>query len=75
MLDVDLTLPIAILATAVVIVIGIRTWASAAERRIAERTEALVRELGLDAPTSEPGARDGDASRTQARSPGEEPKA
>jgi hypothetical protein len=73
-LDVDLTVPIAILATAVVIVIGIRAWASAAERRTAERTEALVRELGLGSP-HDGAAEDERASEARPHSAGEAPKA
>ncbi|MBX7195708.1 MAG: hypothetical protein K1X94_26865 [Sandaracinaceae bacterium] len=45
MLDVDLSIPIAILTVAVVVVLAIRTWASWLERRMDERTDALVREL------------------------------
>lgn len=75
MLDVDLTVPIAILATAVVIVIGIRAWASAAERRTAERTEALVRELGLGPPHDGAAEDDERASEAPPRSAGEAPKA
>ena len=55
MLDVDLTVPIAILATALVIVMGIRAWASIQERRAAERTASLLAWLededgSIDAP-------------------------
>ncbi len=49
LLDVDLTLPIAILGSAVVIVLVLRAWLSWEERRMVERTATLLRDLGLDA--------------------------
>lgn len=53
-LDVDLTIPIAILATAVVLVLLVRAWLSWEERRTVERTATLLRDLGLDARGEEP---------------------
>jgi hypothetical protein len=70
-LDVDLTIPIVILATAAVIVIGIRMWASVAERRMAERTAALIRDLRLDARSEG----DADIAEASTRSPDEASKA
>jgi hypothetical protein len=57
-LDVDLTIPIAILGTAVVLVLAVRAWLGWEERRMAERTTALLRDLG---PTDESHEASGDA--------------
>ena len=50
MLGVDLTVPIVILALAVGIVLSLRAAVVLAERRTEERTQRLLRDLGLDAP-------------------------
>jgi len=48
-LGVDLTVPILILGVAVGIVLSLRAAVAWAERRAHERTERLLRELGLEA--------------------------
>jgi hypothetical protein len=56
-LSVDLTVPIAILCVAVVLVLSARAYAAWAERRIEVRTAALLRTPGLfddpEGPTEE----------------------
>jgi len=48
-LGVDLTAPIVILGLAVGIVLSLRAAVAWAERRTVERTERLLRELGVEA--------------------------
>ena len=62
MLEVDLTIPILIVSTAVAIVLAMRAWASALDRAARARTDALLRKIDEAEGARAPEA--GDATRT-----------
>jgi hypothetical protein len=61
-LEVDLTIPILIVSTAVAIVLAMRAWASALDRAARARTDALLRKIDEAEGARAPEA--GDATRT-----------